>query len=48
MRTAAELLLLILGAVILAFSINQRRLPRGIIEWAVWILDIVIIALRIV
>ena len=47
MRTAAELLLLILGAAILAFSISQRKLPRGIIEWAVWLLDIAIIALRL-
>lgn len=48
MRTAAELILLILGAATLAFSINHRRFPRGVIEWLVWLADIAIIILRLV
>ena len=46
MRIVVETVLLFLGMLTLAFSIRQRRLPRGIIEWAVWIIDIAIIALR--
>ena len=47
MRVAVELILMVLGAITLAFSIEQRRLPGGLLEWAVWILDVLIIALRL-
>ena len=47
MRTVVEIILLFLGMTTLAFSIQQKRLPRGIAEWVVWIADIVIIVLRV-
>ena len=46
MRMVIELILLLLGALTAAFSINNRRLPRGVIEWGIWIADIVIIVMR--
>ena len=46
MRLAIELTLLILGAVVAAYSFNHRVLPKGILEWGIWIADVVIIILR--
>ena len=46
MRTVLEIILLSLGMITLAFSIQHKRLPRGIVEWIVWIADIVVIILR--
>ena len=46
MRMAVELILLILGAVIAAYSFNHRTLPHGILEWGIWIADVVIVILR--
>ena len=43
-----ELILLLLGALTAAFSITNRRLPRGVIEWGIWIADIVIIVMRLI
>ena len=48
MRVLVELVFLILGAIMLAFSIKQRRLPRGVLDRAVWILDILILSLRFI
>ena len=48
MRVLIELVFLILGAIMLAFSIKQRRLPRGVLDRAVWILDILILSLRFI
>jgi len=47
MRTVVEIILLFLGMITLAFSIQHRRLPRGVVEWLVWIADIAIIFLRV-
>ncbi len=47
MRIILELILLALGTIIGAFSVEHRRLPGGIAEWAVWILDALIIVLRV-
>lgn len=47
MRITVELILMVLGAITIAFSIENRRLPRGILEWAVWGLDVLIIILRL-
>ena len=47
MRIAAEIILLLLGLATAILSAIQNRLPRGILEWAVWIADITIIALRV-
>ena len=47
MRIAAEIILLLLGLATAILSVIQSRLPRGILEWAVWIADITIIALRV-
>ncbi len=47
MRIMLEVILLALGTIIGAFSIENRRLPGGIAEWVVWILDALIIILRI-
>lgn len=35
--------LLVLGSIIILFSIKQRRLPKGILEWLIWGLDALII-----
>ncbi|MBR1628679.1 MAG: hypothetical protein IJ679_05335 [Lachnospiraceae bacterium] len=47
MRLAIELILLSLGAVTAAYSFEHRILPRGVVEWMVWIADIAIIFLRV-
>ena len=38
-----KLILLILGAAVLAMSLSYKRLPKGILEWVIWIADIFII-----
>ena len=47
MRMAVEILLMIFGAVVAAYSIRNRVLPRGILEWGIWIADVVIVVLRV-
>ena len=46
MRMAIEMMLLILGAVVAAYSVTHRVLPRGVLEWGIWLADAVIIVLR--
>ncbi len=38
-----KILFLTAGCGIAIMSIMQEKLPRGIIEWGIWIVDIVII-----
>ena len=47
MRVIIEAIFLAFGALIAGFSVAQKKLPKGILEWVIWIADIVIIALRI-
>ena len=46
MRFVVELILLFLGLLTAWYSVTNKRLPRGIIEWMIWTADVVIIALR--
>ena len=41
--TIIKCLLLLFGAAVLAMSLSQRRLPRGVLEYIIWGADVYII-----
>lgn len=48
MRIAIECILLAISFFLVGFSVAVKRIPRGLLEWGIWILTAVLIVLHLI